>query len=188
MLDHFSSGKATFIPGELQLQFWEEAIKHDEGYGKAAWKTLNVSHTLKRWTSSPAASSFTAPEPDPGLSPLECAEMMEHENELVSFQQMAGGVGAVATRVLALFDEKGKELGKAVSRFRDPATPMENPREEAAKLLEGMKATLHVDWAKDLTDLVKIDAALYNKIIQIRRYNPLNNCFCLHLLSSGLST
>ena len=107
---------------------------------------------------------------------------------LVSFQQMAGGVGAVATRVLALFDEKGKELGKAVSRFRDPATPMENPREEAAKILEGMKATLHVEWAKDLTDLVKIDAALYNKIIQIRRYNPFNICCCLHLLSSGLST
>ena len=92
------------MPSELQLEMWSRVLKLDPSYGDTAWKTTSVSGLLKKWTSHPAASDFTAPKPDSGLIPLHFQDQKDLEKQLVALQNAAGGVGAVATRALGLIE------------------------------------------------------------------------------------
>ena len=156
-------------PLGLQLEFWVRSLQHDPEYGKNAWKTLNVSTTLRKWTQHPTASVYCAPEPDAGLEPLVFDDKIQLEAHLVTLMKLVGGMGAVATRVLALFDAKAQDLGKVVAQYRDPSISVENPREEAASILESIRKTLVSPWAKDLTDLSKFAGAAFNKMLLMRR-------------------
>ena len=46
--------------------------------------------------------------------------------------------------------------------YLDGSITIENPREEMAEILKTLKATLVVDWGKDVSDLIKLSAAQYN--------------------------
>ena len=94
-----------FVPSDLQLQMWARVLKLDPEYGREAWRsTTNVKGVLKKWTSHPTAIPFTAPKPDNGLLPLVFQDQKDLEKQLAALQLSAGGVGAVATRVLGLIE------------------------------------------------------------------------------------
>ena len=46
---------------------------------------------------------------------------------------------------------------------------MDDPREEAARILSSMKESLIGDWAKDMMDLTRLTAHLYNNMLLMRR-------------------
>ena len=169
LLDNFTTGKPMLAPMELQLEFWSRAIQHDPAYGKNAWRTLNMSSTLRKYTQHPEAVAFRVPEPDPGLEPLGFDDKIELEGNMVTLMKLAGGIGAVGSRLLALFDAKVQALSLTIKDYRDPAVAIENPREEAAAIITTLKQTLAVTWAKELTDLTKFAGASYNKMLQMRR-------------------
>ena len=65
--------------------------------------------------------------------------------------------------------DKGRILGETAKQYSDGSIPIENPREEAAEIMMELKRNLVVDWAKDLSDLVKLSASLYNLTLSSRR-------------------
>ena len=112
LLEQFSSGKTMFVPSLYQLELWESVLRHDPEWGQEAWMKNNVSHILSKWTSHPEADAFTPPAKDNGLPKLEFPAQKEKEKVLLPFQAAAGGIAAIATRVMALFE--GKEIGFVV--------------------------------------------------------------------------
>ena len=130
----------------------------------------NTGPLLKKWIGHPEASAFTAAKADKGLPRLKWEDSKELEKQLCSIQNQAGGAGAISTRILGLFDERGQMLDAKIKLFRDEAQVINNPREEAAELLESLRSDLMVAWAKDVSDLVKLAGGLYNQTMQLRRY------------------
>ena len=58
-------------------------------------------------------------------------------------------------------------------QYKDATLEIPDPRDEAADIFKALKATLVVDWAKDLSDLTRLSASLYNSTLSSRRYNCL---------------
>ena len=85
-VDGFAAGANRYVPGDVALYIWENMLKHDPDCGKDAWKSLNVSNLLKKWTGHPSASMFGVPIPDPDLEELTYPEHVELEKKLVSLQ------------------------------------------------------------------------------------------------------
>ena len=169
LLDRFDSASLMHVPGPFQLMLWDKVLKHKPVWGKNAWLSLKVSHILKKWTGHPSASMFTAPDPDPELEAPTFPDQVSLEVKLTSLMNSVGGLGAIATRVIACYEERGDQLKETAAKFRDGSIAVENPREEAAAILMAMKDTLKVDWAKDMTDLARIVASLYNSMLGMRR-------------------
>ena len=61
--------------------------------------------------------------------------------------------------------------------YLDGSITIENPREEMAEILKTLKATLVVDWGKDVSDLIKLSAAQYNATLASRRFVEFSKCF-----------
>ena len=106
LLDQFSSAKKAFVPSEFQLEVWGQALQHDVSYGQNAWKTPNTSSILAKYTRDPSADAFTPPAPDRSLPRLVYHNQKEKEKFLLKVQASAGGMGAIATRLLGLLDGK----------------------------------------------------------------------------------
>ena len=105
LLNHFSQDKNSFVPSEFQLVIWGDALRHDaQKFGQEGWRKMNVSPIIKKWTSNPTAEAFTPPAPDKSLPKLFFQNQKEQEKALIKLQGPAGAIGAIATRLLGLFD------------------------------------------------------------------------------------
>ena len=62
--------QAKFVPGEMQLEIWNQIIKFDPEYGQDAWLKYSVGSLLDKWTGHPSAAPFNAQKPDSALSGL----------------------------------------------------------------------------------------------------------------------
>ena len=105
LLERFSAGKAMFVPTEMMLQIWNRVLRHEPEYGEDAWSNLNLGALIKKWTGHPTASfAFGAPSVDPGLRPLKFQDHKELEKKLVHLQTNAGGMAAIAIRLMCLLE------------------------------------------------------------------------------------
>ena len=123
------------MPSETMKDIWGKVLMHHADYGKEAWTKQKTTKYLNKWTAHPSATCFTAPERDNGLRDLPFTEMVDYDNQLIGLQNNVGGVGAIASRILALMEEKAILLKGSAGQFMDGSVQMENPREEAAKVL-----------------------------------------------------
>ena len=104
MMDHFGAASSSFVPSEKQLEMWMRSLKLDPDYGKNAWATVRAKGTIKKWTSNPSASAFTAPEAEEGVPNLVFPYHKEFEKDFVRLQDAAGSIAVIATRVLCLIE------------------------------------------------------------------------------------
>ena len=59
---------------------------------------------------------------------------------------------------------------------QDPDQVIEDPRVEAADILDGIKDTMFRKWAKMESDILKVMAGVFNSLLIMRRY--FIQCFC----------
>ena len=105
LLDRFATGKSMFVPSSLMVQVWDSILRHEVEYGEDAWTNLNVGAISKKWTGHPeSALAFAAPAVDPGLRPLKFQDHKDLDKKLVTLQTNAGGVGAIAIRMVCLLE------------------------------------------------------------------------------------
>ena len=58
-------------------------------------------------------------------------------------------------------------------QYKNGKVAIEDPRLEAAEIFDALRASMVVGWAKDMTELTKLSANLYNNFLLMRRY-----CIC----------
>ena len=91
--------------GDIQLQIWSSALRLDPDFGEEAWRKLNVSNIVSKWTGHPSAgAAFGAPKPDPALPGLRFDNQRTLEKQLIGLQASTGAMAAAATRVMCLFE------------------------------------------------------------------------------------
>merc|ERR1711954_620864 len=94
-----------FVPSSLMVQVWNSILRHEAEYGEDAWTNLNVGAISKKWTGHPeSALAFAAPAVDPALRPLKFQDHKDLDKKLVTLQTNAGGVGAIAIRMVCLLE------------------------------------------------------------------------------------
>ena len=82
---------------------------------------------------------------------------------------VSGGIGAIASKMLSLFEDSAKAMRESADQFRDSNIAIANPREEAAQIMSSMQETLIGPWARDLTDLARLAAAVHCNVLLMRR-------------------
>ena len=121
-------GSLCLFPVRTLLAYGVKVLRYNQAkYGKEAWKNFKVTKYLSKWTGHPSAACYTAPGLDGGIE-LPYPEWYDYDNQLTSLQNSVGGIAAILTRILGLFEERNLDLKGKVEKFRDSQHPHDQPQ------------------------------------------------------------
>ena len=157
-------------PSEEGLQQWKRSRKMGEDFNQGDWKTCNMKNFVSRFTMHPEAEPFRAQEPDHNVEMLEWKKEKDLEKQLKLLQSYSGAMGHALTRQLSDYDSMIAGLVVTIKEFQDPEEKMDDPRLEAANVLDGIRRTVFKEWGRDLSEVLKTQAALFNSLLMMRRF------------------
>jgi len=170
LAEKFAGGSnKRIIPDEMELFLWEQGRKTGSDFGPLDWKSLKVGQIVKIYNSHVAAEVFCAQEADPESPDLHFKDKREMEKSLKSFQNATGAVASAATHLLTKVQDECDNLLQTAKDYRDPNVSIEDPRNEAAMIMDVIRDRLINDWAKVMADQVKMLAWIFNQLLVTRR-------------------
>ena len=84
-------------------------------------------------------------------------------------QSACGATAAASTKILVKLQDECECLANTAKEYRDPELIIADPRNEMADILDAIRQKLMTDWAKIISDSVKMTAWQYNQILMMRR-------------------
>ena len=141
--------------------------------------------SCRKYNSHQTAIEFQAQDADPEAPDLGFKDRKEMEKNLkckllkilliffimiyLVSQHADGAAAAAGTNLLTKIQDECDVLGTTAKDYRNPSIEISDPRLEAALILEILKERLMNDWAKVVSDQVKIIGRLFNNLLSLRR-------------------
>ena len=93
-------------------------------------------------------------------------------------QSACGATAAASTKILVKLEDECESLANTAKEYRDPELIIADPRNEMVDILDAIRQKLMTDWAKIISDSVKMTAWQYNQILMMRRLALTYCWFC----------
>ena len=153
----------------MDLFVWQSARKEGKEYGPDDWKSIKVGQLVKTYNSHVSAAPFCAQEADSEAPDLQYRDKRDMEKQLKALQNAVGAGAAATAQVLTKFQDESDILVATAKDYRDTAICIEDPRQEAALIMDILRAKMLNEWGKTLSDQVKISAWIFNQLLMLRR-------------------
>ena len=181
-------GKAKrHVPDQMGVFLWSQARKFGSDFTPEEWKTVSQAALIKSYNSHPDACMFAAQSADAEVPDLKFKDKKDLERQVSELairftscyqiviqlklvQSASGSTAAATTKVLVQLQDECEKLSATAKDYRDPSVAISDPRVEMAEILDAIKKKMMAEWAKILSDAVKMNAWQFTQILLLRRF------------------